>query len=70
MPNTQANILLDIYVIVNWQLSNRVSTDQGVAWLYRGVKFTTHWSADMFFYSYPAVGFNWLQAQVHNEKAI
>ena len=28
MPDTQANILMDIHVIVNWQLSNRVSTDQ------------------------------------------
>ena len=27
-PDTQANILMDIHVIVNWQLSNRVSTDQ------------------------------------------
>ena len=26
--DTQANILMDIHVIVNWQLSNRVSTDQ------------------------------------------
>ena len=27
-PDTQANILQGIHVIVNWQLSNRVSTDQ------------------------------------------
>ena len=67
--DTQANILLDIHVIANWHVSNRVSTDQCHMTVLR-VQASVQLMEVTFFLSYPAVGFNWLQAQDHNEKAL
>ena len=68
MRDTQANILMDIHVIVNWQLSNRVSTDQCHMTVLQGQVYNSlQWRA--FFLQLSSCWF-WLQAQVHNEKVL
>ena len=65
------DILIDIHVMVNWQLSKRVSADQcylivSQAKVYNSLR----WSVFFKVIRWPVVAFNWSQAQDHNEKAI
>ena len=60
------DILMDINVMVNWQLSKRVSTDQchlSVSWL----KCTTRWGVTCFFkvICWPIVALKWSQWKGH-----
>ena len=67
--NLVVEILMDIHVMVNWQLSKRVSADQchlTVSWAQKQL---IELMCFLKVICWPVVGFNWLQAQVHNRKA-
>ena len=64
------DILMDIHVMVNWQLLKRVSADQCHLIVSRAKVYNSlRWSFLKVF-RWLVVGFNWSQAQEHNENAI
>ena len=55
-------ILMDIHVLVNWQLSKMASIDQCHR-LYHVLKCTTHWGdVEPKIIRWPVIGFDWSQA--------
>ena len=70
--NLIADILMNIHVMLNWQLSKKASADQCHLAVLRAQFIVQLIEVTCFFQviCWPVVGFNWLQAQVHNEKVI
>ena len=64
--NSPINLVLDIYVTVNWQLCQKRYPLSNIKWLYCGLRYATHWS-DVFLKSSTDqfVVFNLSRAQVN-----
>ena len=67
------NLIVDILVMVNWQLSRRVSADQCHMTVSQAQVYNSFgWRVflELSTNKLPVLIFNWSQAQVHNEKAV